>query len=80
MAYLSLSRSFSGMFDFSLAEGNIANAISEPNTALLTKDVASKYFGDWKTAIGKTLKIFELPVKVTAFLITLLPILIFRLA
>src|SRR4030095_4176083 len=59
---------FFKMFDFSLAEGNIANAISEPNTALLTKDIASKYFGDWKTAMGKTLKIFELPIKVTGIL------------
>ena len=47
---------FFKMFDFSLAEGNMANAISEPNTALLTKEIASKYFGDWKTASGKTLK------------------------
>ena len=59
---------FFKMFDFSLAKGNIANAISEPNTALLTKDIASKYFGDWKTAMGKTLKIFGLPIKVTGIL------------
>jgi putative ABC transport system permease protein len=59
---------FFKMFDFSLAEGNIANAISEPNTALLTKDIASKYFGDWKTAMGKTLKIFGFPIKVTGIL------------
>ncbi len=59
---------FFKMFDFSLAEGNIANAITEPNTALLTKDIASKYFGDWKTAMGKTLKIFGLPIKVTGIL------------
>ena len=45
---------FFEMFDFGLAQGNIVNAINEPNTALLTKDVASKYFGDWKTAMGKT--------------------------
>ena len=59
---------FFQMFDFSLAEGNIANAISEPNTALLTKDIASKYFGDWKNAMGKTLKIFGLSIKVTGIL------------
>ena len=59
---------FFKMFDFSLAEGNITNAISEPNTALLTKDIASKYFGDWKNAIGKTLKIFGLPIKITGIL------------
>jgi ABC-type antimicrobial peptide transport system permease subunit len=59
---------FFKMFDFSLAEGNIANAINEPNTALLTKDIASKYFGDCKNAIGKTLKIFGSPIKVTGIL------------
>src|SRR6476620_9883569 len=59
---------FFKMFDFSLAEGNIANAISEPNTALLTKDIASKYFGGWKNAMGKTLKIFGFSIKVTGIL------------
>src|SRR5689334_1220437 len=59
---------FFKMFDFSLAEGNIANAITEPNTALLTKEIASKYFGDWKSAPGKSLKIFGLPLKVTGVL------------
>ncbi len=47
---------FFKMFDFSLAEGNPNNAITEPNTALLTKDIASKYFGDWKDAMGKTIR------------------------
>ena len=59
---------FFQMFNFSLAEGNISNAISEPNTALLTKNIASKYFGDWKKAMGKTLRIFELPIKITGIL------------
>ena len=59
---------FFKMFDFSLAEGNIANALAEPNTALLTKEIASKYFGEWKTAIGRTLKIFGFPIKVTGIL------------
>src|SRR5438876_906717 len=59
---------FFKMFDFSLAEGKIANALAEPNTALLTKEIASKYFGEWKTAIGRTLKIFGFPIKVTGIL------------
>src|ERR1043166_8393105 len=59
---------FFKMFDFKLTEGNIANAINEPNTVLLTKKIASKYFGDWKTAGGKSLKIFGLPIKVTGVL------------
>lgn len=59
---------FFTMFDFSLAEGIATNAISEPNAVLLTKDIASKYFGDWKTAMGKTLTIYGLPAKVTGVL------------
>jgi ABC-type antimicrobial peptide transport system permease subunit len=59
---------FFKMFDFSLAKGNIVNALTEPNTALLTKDIASKYFGDWKIAIGKTLKIYNQPTKITGIL------------
>lgn len=59
---------FFKMFDFELAKGNIANAISEPNSVLLTKRIASKYFGDWKAAMDKSLKIFGLPMKVTGVL------------
>lgn len=59
---------FFKMFDFSLAEGNIATALNEPNTTLLTKDVASKYFGDWKTAINKTIRLYGSDMKVTGIL------------
>jgi ABC-type antimicrobial peptide transport system permease subunit len=59
---------FFKMFNFPLAAGNIANAISGPNTALLTKDIATKFFGDWKTAMGKTFTSFGLPFKVTGIL------------
>ena len=59
---------FFQLFNFPLAEGNMATALNEPNTVLLTKDVASKYFGDWKTSVGKTLKVFEKNLKVTGIL------------
>src|SRR6476659_2191225 len=59
---------FFKMFNFSLAAGNIADAINDPNTALVTKEYAIKYFGDWKSAIGKTFSIFGLPIKVTGIL------------
>jgi putative ABC transport system permease protein len=59
---------FFKMFNFSLAAGNIVNAVNSPNTVLLTKNTATKYFGDWKSAMGKTLSIFGLPVKVTGIL------------
>jgi len=59
---------FFKMFNFPLVEGNMATAINEPNTVLLTKDIASKYFGDWKTAIGKTIKVYSINLKVTGIL------------
>ena len=59
---------FLKMFNFSLAEGNPKNAITEPNTALLTKDIASKYFDDWRNAMGKTINLFDFDFKVTGIL------------
>lgn len=59
---------FFKMFNFQLAEGNIQSALSEPNTILLTKDIALKYFGDWKGVIGKTLKFDGVGIKVTGVL------------
>jgi ABC-type antimicrobial peptide transport system permease subunit len=44
------------MFDFPLLAGSY-ESLKEPNNVLLTKDIAEKYFGDWKTAIGKTIKL-----------------------
>jgi len=59
---------FFKIFDFGLAIGNIKDALKAPNTALLTKEIAAKYFGDWKTAIGKTLKMDGQNIKVTGIL------------
>jgi putative ABC transport system permease protein len=47
--------SFFSVFDFPFLEGSPAS-LEEPNTAALTKEIAEKYFGDWKTAIGKTIR------------------------
>ncbi len=46
---------FFEMFDFPMLSGNPKTALSEPYTAILTQEMAEKYFGDWKTAIGKTI-------------------------
>jgi len=59
---------FFKMFDFGLIEGDMKTALSEPNTVLLTKATATKYFGDWKGVIGKTLKMGGRLVKVTGVL------------
>jgi ABC-type antimicrobial peptide transport system permease subunit len=50
------SPSFFNMFDFPLIAGSYAS-LKDPNNVLLTKETAEKYFGDWKTAMGKTIKI-----------------------
>ncbi len=36
--------------------GNADNAFRDPNSIILTKELAEKYFGSWKDAIGKTIK------------------------
>ena len=48
--------SFFKMFDFPLLAGSYAS-LKDPNNVLLTKEIAEKYFGDWKTAIGKTINL-----------------------
>ena len=50
------SPSFFKMFDFPLLAGSY-ESLKDPNNVLLTKEIAQKYFGDWKTAIGKTIKL-----------------------
>ena len=59
---------FFQIFDFKMLEGNASNALKEPNTALLTRDFAIRYFGDWKTAAGKTIKVMDQNVTVTGIL------------
>lgn len=48
--------SFFKMFDYPLLAGSYAS-LKDPNNVLLTKEIAEKYFGDWKAAIGKTIKL-----------------------
>mgnify|MGYP001552382258 CR=1 FL=1 len=50
------SPSFFKIFDFPLLAGSY-ESLKDPNNVLLTKEIAEKYFGDWKTATGKTIKI-----------------------
>jgi ABC-type antimicrobial peptide transport system permease subunit len=50
------SPSFFNMFHFPLLAGSYAS-LKDPNNVLLTKEIAETYFGDWKTAMGKTIKI-----------------------
>ncbi|MFI5160579.1 MAG: ABC transporter permease [Sphingobacteriales bacterium] len=47
--------SFFKIFDFPLLSGSYAS-LKNPNNVLLTKEIAEKYFGDWRSAMGKTMK------------------------
>jgi hypothetical protein len=47
---------FFGIFDFPFIAGNPATALSEPNTVILTRETAERYFGNWKSAMGRTVK------------------------
>lgn len=49
--------SFFEMFDFKWLSGNPAETLNDPGSAAVTKETAEKYFGDWKQALGKTIKI-----------------------
>src|SRR6185503_3837237 len=48
--------SFFKIFDYPLLAGSY-ESLKDPNNVLLTKEIAEKYFGDWKTAIGKTINL-----------------------
>lgn len=46
--------SFFQLFNFGWLAGDARTALNSPNTGVLTKETAERYFGDWKTAMGKT--------------------------
>lgn len=50
------SPSFFNIFNFPLLAGSYSS-LGDPGNALLTQEIAEKYFGSWKDAIGKTLKV-----------------------
>ena len=65
--YFTANRSFSKCLIF-LWQQVILNAINEPNTVLLTKDIAAKYFGNWKWQLVKRLMFLASDMKVTGIL------------
>lgn len=48
---------FFDMFDFKWLAGDPHSALKNPQSAVLTKETAIKYFGDWENAMGQTLNI-----------------------
>jgi putative ABC transport system permease protein len=53
------------IFYFNFLEGTAAGALSTPNSIVLTKSMARKYFGD-SAALGKTLRCDKITYRVTA--------------
>lgn len=47
---------FFSMFDFGWVAGDPQTSLKEPNSAVLTQATAEKLFGDWRSALGKTIK------------------------
>jgi predicted permease len=43
-------------FDFAWLAGDRKTALAEPNSVALTRDEANRFFGDWRQALGKTLR------------------------
>lgn len=66
----SVEPAFFDIFDFPWLEGNPGTALGNPNSAVLSKETAEKYFGDWKTAIGRSIKVDRFLLKVTGILAT----------
>jgi len=48
---------FFDVFDFTWLAGDKKTALNDPNTVVLTQTEANKFFGDWKSAMGKTIKL-----------------------
>jgi putative ABC transport system permease protein len=54
------------IFTYQFLEGNAASALNEPNSIVISKTLAEKYFGKNTQAVGKTLKTIYDLYKVTA--------------
>ncbi len=54
------------IFSYKFLEGNAATALTEPNSIVITRSLAEKYFGKNTPAVGKTLRTVYDVYKVTA--------------
>jgi len=60
---------FFNIFKFEWMAGDKKTALSEPNSVVLTQQIAEKYFGKWDNAMGKTIRFDnKLDLKVTGIL------------
>ncbi|TAE23352.1 MAG: ABC transporter permease [Candidatus Kapaibacterium sp.] len=56
---------FFKMFDYNFIEGNPAAALAEPNSVVITDEVARKYFGTEQGVVGKMLQFSKQSYKIT---------------
>lgn len=56
---------FLKIFSVNLVYGNVDGALDRPSTAVLTKDIAYKYFGN-KNPVGETIKVDSAEFEITA--------------
>lgn len=52
-----LQPSFFDIFDYKWLAGNKATALNAPNSTVLSRSTAEKYFGDWHKAMGQVIKL-----------------------
>ncbi len=50
-----VSEDYFNIFSFNILEGNASNALSDPNTIAISKDMAELFFDNVKSAMGQTL-------------------------
>lgn len=53
--FYSTDPEFFQLFNFKMINGS-ATSLKEPNTAILTRGLAEKYFGDWHLAVGRAIR------------------------
>lgn len=46
---------FFKIFDYKWLQGNPQGSLSAPNTVALSEETATRYFGDWRKAVGQTI-------------------------
>lgn len=51
-----LEPSFFAIFDFPWLAGDPVKALDDPHSVALSKSTAQKYFGDWQSAMGRTIR------------------------
>ncbi len=67
--FFAVEPDFFSMFDYKWLAGNAGASLADPYSAVLSKETAERYFGDWKNAIGKAIRVDNyFTLKVTGIL------------